>query len=344
MKTYRCVILGCGSRARMHALAYKHITRGDLVACCELIEEQRDKFADEFGITGYADAIEMIEKEKPDLIHVVTAPSTRVNLLTMVHEQGIPACMVEKPIAYEVKDWRKLVELEAKSKTKFGVNAQFRYHEILTRCREAINSGKLGKVRFLDSSAGGTICDQGVHVLDWSMSLIGNTPVTRVFGAASGAENMTHPMHPSPDNTIAQLMFADGTVGMWNLGISAPRVLDDERYFVHCRVAAYAERGRTLYEEFGNWEIASPDGVESGRVKDMDDWEEGNHRAQANFTNAMFDWMEDNAKAPGTNLERALVQWNVIQGLYASALWRKPVDVPFDPPDDLFEKLAEALR
>ena len=103
MTTYRCVILGCGNRGRMHALAYKLIKRGELVACCDLDRERRDKFAQEFGITGYTDAVEMIQNEKPDLIHLVTGPSLRVELMTLVHEQGVPACIVEKPIATEAK-------------------------------------------------------------------------------------------------------------------------------------------------------------------------------------------------------------------------------------------------
>ena len=214
MSTYRCAIVGCGGRARMHALAYKLITCGELVACSARNDPRREEFAQEFGINWYADAVEMIQKEKPDLVHLVTPPSTRVELMTMVYEQEVPACIVEKPIAIESRDWRALVELEATSKTKFGVGAQFRYHPDLTSCREAIRSGRLGKVRLLDCSAVGTICDQGVDVIDWAMSLNEDSPVVRVFGTASGAENMTHRMHPSPNTTIAQLVFANSVYGV----------------------------------------------------------------------------------------------------------------------------------
>jgi predicted dehydrogenase len=342
MKTYRCAILGCGGRARMHALAYKHVTRGQLVACCDLIEERRQTFAQEFGLAPYADAVKMIRQERPDLIHVVTLPHTRVELLTTVHEQGVPASIVEKPIAYQARDWRALVALEVQTGTKIAVGAQFRYHPDLTRCREAVQSGRLGKVRYLDCSAMGTICDQGVHVIDWAMSLNDDHPVTRVFGLASGAENLTHPRHPSPDTTVAKLTFANGVRGMWNLGRGAPRVLDDPAYYKHCRVAAYTELGHVLYEEFGRWEIVSPDGVQEGHADDRG-WAEGNHLAQANLTNAMFDWLEDDGKPAGTHLKRALAQWNVVLGLYAGTVGRKPVDLPFDPPDDLWEQLGQAL-
>ncbi len=50
MGKYRCAIIGCGGRARMHALAYKLIDRGELVACCDLIAERRERLAREFGL------------------------------------------------------------------------------------------------------------------------------------------------------------------------------------------------------------------------------------------------------------------------------------------------------
>ena len=57
----------------------------------------------------------------------------------------------------------------------------------------------------------------------------------------------------------------------------------------------------------------------------------------------MFDWLEDDGKPVGTNLKRSLEQWNVVLGLYASTVYREPIDVPFDPPDALWEKLGQAL-
>lgn len=335
MGSYRCAIIGCGGRARMHALAYKLIDRGELVACCDLIAERRERLAGEFGIKPYADAAEMIEKEKPGLVHVVTLPTARVELMQIASDRGVPACLVEKPIAYQVRDWRALVELEAKSRTRFGVNAQFRYHSSLTRCREALRSGRLGRLLFLDASAGGTIADQGVHTLDWAMSLNEDAPVARVFGQACGGKEMTG-RQPSPDTTVAQLLFANGVRGLWHLGHTAPRVVDDTAYYKHCRVAAYAEGGRTLYEEFGQWEVVSREGAEEGRI--------ANHAAQAALTNAMFDWLEDENKPVGTNLKRALAQWNVILGLYACAVTHRPVDLPFEPADDLWEALGQTLR
>jgi len=342
MIKYRSAIVGCGGRARMHALAYQFITGGELVACCDLDEIKREVFAAEFGLHSYLDATEMIQKEKPDLVHLVTAPNSRVGLMKLVDEQNIPACIVEKPISTEVQDWKALVALSKSTKTRFGVGAQFRYHPDMVRIREFIRSGKLGAVRFLDFSAVGTICDQGVHGLDWAMSLIDDSVPRRIFGFASGADNLYHPMHPSPDTSLAKITFANDIEGIWINGWTAPRVLEDPAYYKHGRVCAYTEKGYALYEEFGKWEMISPSESHYGSVNDLG-WLHGNHLAQAALTDGMFQWMEGGLQV-GTNLRTALIQWNAVLGLYASTVWRKPIDLPFDPPDNLWDMFVRTLQ
>lgn len=342
-KVYRSAIVGCGGRSAWHVKAYKLISRGKLVACCDLDAERRQSYAKEFGIRPYANIVEMIKKEDPDLVHVVIPPNVRVELMRVISHSGVPACIVEKPICCEVSDWKKLCELEGKTNTKFAVNHQCRWQPNFMRCQEALNSGKLGKLLFLDFSAGMNISGQGTHILDYAMSLNQNTPVVRVFGAASGDKEMKT-VHPAPDTTVAQILFANGVYGMWNNGDTAPRTIDDAASYKHVRIAAYAERGRILWEQLGRWEIVSSEAIEAGRIADMKEWEKGDDAAQAGLTNAMFDWLEDDSRPVGTNLKLSLHQWNVVLGLYASSLLRIPIKIPFDPPEDLFLRLAEVLR
>ena len=183
-------------------------------------------------------------------------------------------------------------------------------------------------------------------MLDWVMSLLDDSPVVQVFGAASGAEELAT-THPSPRSTIAQFVFANELHCLFNVGVTAPQVrlpYEALERWTHCRVAIYCERGRVLFEEFGRWEIGSPDGVESGQTASMQEWQAHNDRAQANLTEAMLTWIEDDSRPAGTHLARSLSQWNTLLGVYASAVWGRPVPLPFDPPDDLFELLTARLR
>lgn len=342
-KTYKVAVIGCGARSSMHIDAYRFISRGRVVACCDIDKEKADERAAEFGIQAYYDAAEMIARESPDLIHITTPPTARVNLLSLAAQNRVPACTVEKPLATGVEDWHELQRIEKNSETKIAVCHQFRWHEDFVRCQQALAGGDLGDVLFLDISAGMNVSGQGTHVLNYGFSLNHESPVTRVFATASGDEGMTG-YHPGPDTTAGYLTFENGVRGLWNNGSTAPRCGDRSTEYQHVRLAAYAEKGRILWEEFGAWHIVGPGRNESGTFDGSEGWVENNLKAQAAFHNAMFDWLEDDATIPGTNFGQSLHEWEVILALYSSALERKPVDLDgFDPPADLFDRLKTAL-
>ena len=80
---YKTAFLGCGGRARAHADAYRFVKRGKIGAICDMNEELLNSFGDDFGVSSrYTDLDEMLEKEKPDVLHIVTAPVLRGNQST----------------------------------------------------------------------------------------------------------------------------------------------------------------------------------------------------------------------------------------------------------------------
>ena len=99
-----------------------------------------------------------------------------------------------------------------------------------------------------------------------------------------------------------------------------------------------------LWEEFNNWEIVSPDGIESGHFGRKEKWTEQNLLAQAAFHGAMIEWISDDTRIPGTNLRQSLHEWEVIRALYASALERRPIKIAdFEPTSDLLGELESTL-
>lgn len=338
MKKYRVAIIGCGYRAYEQAEAYQYVTRGELVACCDLNHEAVDKFSTRFSIPGYNSIDDMLRIEKPDLVHLVTPPSVRVSLMQLISDAGVPACIVEKPVALGVEDWKAISALEATTKTKFAVNHQFRYHADLLRCQQALQSGGLGKPLFAECSSRMNVANQGTHILDYITALLGDSPVVEVMGSINGVGQDTS--HPAPLTTVAHMTFANGVHGLFNVGPQAPKALDDDAIYKHCREAVYAENGRVLYEEFNRWEVVGPSGKQSGTA---DQWKELNDQAQAKLDETMFDWLESGIVSP-SNLKRALEQWNVILAIYASAISHNPIAIPFDPPSDLMSVVGKELN
>ncbi|MDH7571829.1 MAG: hypothetical protein QHJ73_19790, partial [Armatimonadota bacterium] len=180
-------------------------------------------------------------------------------------------------------------------------------------------------------SSGSTLSDQGTHILNYGMSLNGDAPVESVFGTVSGPPALGH-IQPDLQHTAGAIVFANGVRALWVTGPTAPRCGEPSVPWQHVRIAAYAARGRVLWEEFGRWEVWGTGEVAGGDYGGMETWRHHNLLAQAAFHNAMFDWLEDASRVPGTALKQSLHEWKAVLALHASALWRRPVQMEhFDP-------------
>ena len=158
---YKTAMLGCGGRARAHADAYRFVKNGKLAAICDMNTELLNSFGDDFGISSrYTDLDAMLEKEKPDVLHIVTAPVLRGSnerirypLMKQASDAGVPAAIVEKPIAVESEDWKQIAGLSKETKTKFVVNTQLNFHPQNLELKQDVAEGRIGDIKFIDASA-----------------------------------------------------------------------------------------------------------------------------------------------------------------------------------------------
>ena len=336
---FKSAFLGCGGRARGHAHAYQYVKKGKYVACCDLSEERLNSFGNDFGIEKrYTDIHEMLEKEKPDLLHIVTLPTLRVPLMTIAADHNVPVAIVEKPIAIQGEDWRQLRDLNARCKTRFVVNTQLHFHPRNLELKRDVASGRIGDIRFIDVSARSTILDQGVHVLELGHSYNGWSTPTQVFAQASGAKNIPTGQ-PSPDTAEAAIYFENGVRAQLVCGYYAPKSNPSDSTYAHKRVSVYGTRGFVQWTMVG-WERNTPDGgYESGSHS----YGEQDEFGQAGLTDAAFELLEDESKQHPTRLELSLAQFNIILGAYVSVLNHVPVSLPLEPPDGLMDALKAKL-
>jgi len=332
--------LGCGGRSSGHARAYEYVKNGKLVAVCDVDEERLNARGEEYGIEKrYTDVHEMLDKERPDLLHIVTAPIWRVELMTIAAEHEVPVAIVEKPIALQGEDWKQIRDLNEKCKTKFVVNTQLHFHPRNLELKRDVAEGRIGDVRFIDASARSTIVDQGVHVLELAQSYNGFALPTRVYGNVSGTGPLNNSRQPSSDMGEAAVDFENGVRVQLLCGEVAPEVIEGGGRCSHKRVSAYGTRGLVQWTMHG-WERSTPEG---GHESGTHSYGEQDVLGQAGLTDAAFDWVENDDKPHPTRLERALVKFNIILGMYVSALTNAPVSLPFEPPDGLLDSLKERL-
>ena len=337
---FKCAFLGCGPRARGHARAYETVERGQIVAICDLDEERLNAFGDEFDVnTRYTDIHEMLDTEHPDVLHIVTLPSLRVELMTIAADHDVPAAIVEKPIALQGEDWRQLRDLDAASKTRFCVNTQLHFHARNLELKRDVAEGRIGDLRFIDASARSTPLDQGVHVLELAHSYNAFEAFTSVFGQVADAAELDS-RQPSPGMAVATIGFANGVRAMLTCGACAPLATDrTEVRYAHKRIAVHGTDG-FVHWTMGGWERRTPEG---GHESGSHDYGTEDDLAQGRLTVAVFDWLLDDSKPHPTRLERSLAEFNAILGIYVSALRAQPVELPLEPPDGLLESLRERL-
>ena len=338
--TYKCAFLGCGPRSNGHAEAYKYISRGTKIACCDMNKERLNEYADRHGIKGrYAELDEMLEKEKPDVVHLVTPPTLRVELMTKLSDAGVRGVIVEKPICIGADDYKALRNLEQNTKTRFVVNHQLRHHALVLEFLKDIEDGKIGQVRFLDASAVLPMSGQGVHVLDLMFAFSGYAQVETVFGASSGYDDING-THPSPRTAETLITFRNGIRAALQAGEGAPifdRSLPD---WGHKRIAVYGTHGFRHWWMYG-CEKSLPNGTIEKLAKD---YATEDMPGQAGLTNSLFDWLENENKVSPTNLKTSLDEWLVILAGYLSTVEARPVNFPFEPPNNLLDRFKKFAK
>ena len=345
---YKTAMLGCGGRARGHADAYRFVKRGKLAAICDMNQERLNTFGDDFGISSrYADLDEMLEKEKPDVLHIVTSPvipsseqRLRYPLMKQASDHGVPAAIVEKPVAVEGEDWKQLTGLAEETQTKFVVNTQLNFHPKNLALKKDVAEGRIGEIRFIDASARSRPAEQGGHVLQLVSSYIDNARPVRVFGQIAGGENLNSASHPAPMHTVGHVLYENGLHVSLAFGTEmAQKASDDAGIYGHKRVFVAGTKG-FIHWRFSSWERSTLDGgYEGGPLN----YGEQDVVAQANFTEAIFDWLEDESDVHPTHLKQSLVENNIILGIYYSGITNQIIELPFEPPDGLMDALREAL-
>ena len=345
---YKTAMLGCGGRARGHADAYRFVKRGKLAAICDMDEERLNQFGDNFGIAPrYTDLDDMLEKEKPDVLHIVTSPVVpssneriRYPLMKQASDHGVPAAIVEKPVAVEGEDWKQITGLAAETKTKFIVNTQLNFHPKNLELKKDVAEGRIGEIRFIDASARSRSAEQGGHVLQLVSSYIDNAPPVRVLGQISGNEYLTAATHPSPTHVIGHVLYENDLHVSLAFGTEmAQKASDDPGIYSHKRVFVAGTKG-FVHWRFSSWERTTLDaGYEGGPLN----YGEQDVIAQANFTEAIFDWLDDENNVHPTHLKQSLVESNIILGMYYSGITNEIIELPFEPPNGLMDSFRKKL-
>lgn len=337
----KCAIIGVsGGRASGLAEAYQRINRAKLTAISSRKRDKLEAFGSKFNVPQrYTDYREMLQREKPDLVHVNTPPSVRLEIFEVAEEMGIPSVLVEKPVAIQGEDFLAIKAFALSSTVKIAVNHQLHFHPRRKVLQQRVRDGEIGELRFIDASSGMNLAYQGTHVLQSISAFNSNAVPLDVFGQISGAEGLMESAkhHYAPDQCAGVINYDSGLSALMRCGHNAPRVVEGP-VNVHKRIAVYGDSGFVHWTMHG-WESKIDNVYESGEHV----YAEEDIRGQVAITEAMIDWLEnDNAIHP-LNIGAALSDFGVVLGIYQSALSHQVIALPAVPLPDLIKRMSSLL-
>jgi predicted dehydrogenase len=141
----RVGIVGCGSVLSAHLDALNRLGL-EVVAVCDRDDERSARAASAAGTArAYRDAEELIERERPDVVHVLTPPQFHADTAVRALEAGCNV-LVEKPMALNLAEADRMLEAARRSGQSLGVCHNLLFDPATLHARELARSGRLGRV------------------------------------------------------------------------------------------------------------------------------------------------------------------------------------------------------
>src|SRR5271169_1777978 len=149
---YRALVVGCGSIGRRHARNLKSLGVQQLGLCDsspEALKQCREELHGEF----FGDYGEALQKFKPDLVLICTPPVYHVEeALAALRAQS--HVFIEKPLSHESSGIQALISEARRRDRNVQIGYNMRFHPGLQILKELIDSGKIGRVLWLNVEAG----------------------------------------------------------------------------------------------------------------------------------------------------------------------------------------------
>lgn len=155
MSDLKVAIVGCGKIADGHVEQVQKLSSlARMVAVCDLELLMAEQLARRYDVPAYYDDFaKLLEREKPDVVHITTPPSSHLALTKMSLEAGAHV-YVEKPITPTCADTEALVKLCEDAKKKLTVGWTYLFDPPALVMRDLIAAGEIGEPVHVESNYG----------------------------------------------------------------------------------------------------------------------------------------------------------------------------------------------
>ena len=229
MDKVRFAIVGCGVIGPTHAEAIKNIDMAELKAVCDIVPERAKAMGEKYGAEWYTDYKELLARKDIDVVNICVPSGLHADIGIEAAKAG-KHVLVEKPIDITLEKADALIEACKKAGVKLTVISQHRFDPGIKELKNAIDTGKIGKLVMADAyvkwwrtqeyyesgdwrgtwalDGGGALMNQSVHFVDQLLYLAG--PVKEITAYCG---TLAHNIEVE-DVAIAIIKYKNGALGV----------------------------------------------------------------------------------------------------------------------------------
>jgi len=201
--------------AYRHAIGYQALDNCRLTACADIVRENVEAFAAEYGIDNvYEDYERMLAETEPDIVSVCVPPGTHADIVIGCAETDIPSAIhCEKPMATTWADCREMVDTCENRGIQLSFNHQKRFGGPFRVAKHLLDDGAIGELERLEFSTE-HLYDTGTHLFDICSYMTDDADVEWVMGQVDyREENIWFGAH-NENHGLATWEYEDGTYGL----------------------------------------------------------------------------------------------------------------------------------
>ncbi len=140
----KVAVVGCGKIADAHGAQIQRIAGCYIVAACDQEELMAKQFAERFGVNScFADVHELLERCKPDVVHITTPPQSHFSLGKACLAAGSHV-FIEKPFTLNTTEAIELIDLAQRKGLKVTAGHDDQFSHVARRMRQLVRTGYLG--------------------------------------------------------------------------------------------------------------------------------------------------------------------------------------------------------
>ncbi|MBP7654547.1 Gfo/Idh/MocA family oxidoreductase [Candidatus Dependentiae bacterium] len=230
MKKTKFGIVGCGRISKRHLEVLTNLENAEVAAVCDIIKEKSEDAGKKYNVPYYLSYDEMLTKHRDiEVVNILLPSGLHASAGIDIIEKYKKHLVIEKPMALRMDEADKLISSANENNIKLFVVKQNRYNLPVKKLKEAVVSGKFGKivlatvrVRWCRDESyyksdnwrgtwkydGGVLTNQASHHIDLLQWLAG--PVESVIAKTTTALN-----NIEVEDTAAVIMkFQSGALGI----------------------------------------------------------------------------------------------------------------------------------